>query len=107
MAAMREAGLQIAIDRIGVEALPLLRLERLDVHWLKLVFDKARLPLLARADHLDALRRLDPERLILAQADDKLALDLGERLGIRHYQGWLVDRLVKAEAAPRPLETAG
>jgi hypothetical protein len=96
MAEMREAGLEIAIDRIGVEALPLLRLERLDAHWLKLVFDKPRLPLLARPDHLEALRRLDAGRVILTNVDDKLALDLGQQLGIRHYQGWLVDRLAKA-----------
>ena len=65
MAEMREAGVTIAIDRIGIDALPLLNVERLDAHWLKLVFDKARLPLLLRADHVEVLRRCRPERLIL------------------------------------------
>jgi hypothetical protein len=99
MAEMREAGVTIAIDRIGIEALPLLNLERLDARWLKLVFDKSRLPLLLRADHVEVLRRCRPERLILANADDKLALDLGQKLGIAHYQGWLIDRLAKGEGA--------
>ncbi len=106
-AEMREAGITIAIDRIGIEALPLLHLDRLDAHWLKLVFDKARLPLLARPDHLDVLRRIDPERLILTQADDKLAIELGQKLKIRHYQGWLIDRLAKGdETAASKLVTA-
>jgi hypothetical protein len=99
-AEMREAGITIAIDRIGIEALPLLRLERLDAHWLKLVFDKARLPLLAQPDHLDVLRRIDPDQLILTQADDKLAVELGQKLQIRHYQGWLIDRLAKGDETP-------
>ena len=95
LAEMREAGFRIAIDRIGIETLPFLNLERFDADWLKLVFDKTRLAQLARPDHLQALRRLDPDRLILTQADDKLALELGEKLKIRHYQGWLIDRLAK------------
>ncbi len=106
LAEMREAGFRIAIDRIGIEALPLLPLDRLDADWLKLVFDKARLPLLARPDHLEALRRLDPDRLILTQADDKLALELGHRLGIRHYQGWLIDRLAKTAREAASQEAA-
>jgi EAL domain-containing protein (putative c-di-GMP-specific phosphodiesterase class I) len=95
LALMREAGFTVAIDRIAIECLPLLNLERLEADWLKLVFDKTRLAQLARPDHLQALRRLDPDRLILTQADDKLALELGQKLGIRHYQGWLIDRLAK------------
>jgi EAL domain-containing protein (putative c-di-GMP-specific phosphodiesterase class I) len=95
LAQMREAGFKLAIDRIAIDTLPLLNLERLDVDWLKLVFDKPRLAQLAHAGHLQALRRLDPDRLILTQVDDKLALELGQKLGIRHYQGWLIDRLAK------------
>jgi hypothetical protein len=96
MAEMREAGFTVAIDRIAIGCLPLVNLERLEADWLKLVFDKTRLAQLARPDHLQALRRLDPDRLILTQADDKLALELGQKLGVRHYQGWLIDRLAKA-----------
>jgi hypothetical protein len=98
-AEMREAGITVAIDRIGIEALPLLQLDRFDSHWLKLVFDKNRLPLLARPDHLDVLRRIDPKRLIMTNTDDKLAIELGEKLGIRHYQGWLIDRLARGDSA--------
>jgi hypothetical protein len=106
MAEMREAGFRIAIDRIGIEVLPLLRLERLQADWLKLVFDKPRLPLLARPDHLEALRRLEAGRVILTNVDDKLALDLGQQLGIRHYQGWLVDRLARTRDETSPAAAA-
>lgn len=102
MAEMREAGFKIAIDRLGIEALPLLNLDRLDADWLKLVFDKRRLPLLLQPTYLEALRRCRPERLILSQCDDKLALELGQKLGIRHYQGWLIDRLAKADGSAEP-----
>jgi hypothetical protein len=102
-AELRDAGFKIAIDRIGIDALPLVHLEHLKADWLKLVFDKNRLGALAEPVHLDALRRLDPDRLILMRTDDKRALELGQSLGIRHYQGPLVDRLAKA----RSLETAG
>lgn len=97
LAEMREAGFKIAIDRLGIEALPLLNLERLDADWLKLVFDRTRLPLLLQPTHLEALRRCRPERLILTQSDDKLALELGQKLGIRHYQGPLIERMAKAD----------
>ena len=96
MAEMREAGLRIAIDGIAIDALPLLQLDRLDANWLKLVFDRSRAAALAEPAQLDALRRLDPGRVILTDADDKLALELGQQLGIRHYQGPLIDRLAKA-----------
>jgi hypothetical protein len=99
VAEMREAGFRIAIDRIGIDTLPLLNLDRLDADWLKLVFDKTRLPALAEPAHLDILRRLDPDRLILMAAHDKLALDVGEGLKIRHYQGPLIDRLARSATA--------
>ena len=107
LALMREAGFRIAIDRIDLDALPLVNLHRLDADWLKLVFDKTRLAALAEAPCLDALRRLDPDRLILMAADDKLALDVGEGLKIRHYQGPLIDRLARGDQTveavrPRP-----
>jgi hypothetical protein len=99
VAEMREAGFRIAIDHIGIDALPLLNLDRLDADWLKLVFDKTQLAALAEPAHLEALCRLDPDRLILTAADDKLALEVGQRLRIRHYQGTLIDRLARTVAA--------
>lgn len=95
LAEMREAGFRIAIDGIGIDVLPVVNLDRLQARWLKLVFDKTRLAALAEPAHLDALRRLDADRLILTGTDDERALDLGQRLGIRHYQGPLVERLAK------------
>jgi hypothetical protein len=99
MAEMRAAGIRIAIDRIGIESLPLLNLDRLEADHLKLVFDKGRLPLLLEPAHLGALRRCRTDRVVLTQCDDPLALSLGQQLGITHYQGWLIDRLAR-EAVP-------
>lgn len=101
MAEMRAAGIRIAIDRIGIESLPLLNLDRLEADHLKLVFDKRRLPLLLEPDHLGALRRCRTDRVVLAQCDDPLSLDLGRKLGITHYQGWLIDRLAREPAPAR------
>lgn len=99
MARMRAAGIRIAIDRIGIESLPLLNLDRLEADHLKLVFDKSRLPLLLEPAHLGALRRCRMDRVVLTQCDDPLAPSLGQKLGITHYQGWLIDRLAR-ETAP-------
>ncbi len=102
MAGLRDAGMRIAIDRIGIESLPLLNLDRLEADHLKLVFDKARLPLLLEPACLEALRRCRMERLVLTQCDDPLALSLGRKLGISRYQGWLIDRVARdAEPAEK------
>ena len=107
VAEMREAGFRIAIDRIGIDTLPLAYLDRLPADWLKLVFDKTRLASLAEPAHLDTLCRLDPAKLILTDADDKRALEVGAGLGIRHFQGPLIDRLARTVAASeRPMVLA-
>lgn len=100
MAAMREAGLRLAIGGIGIDTIPLVQLDILAVDWLKLVFDGARLARLAEPTLVDALRRLDPGRLILSGAEDNRALEVGQRLGIAHYQGPLITRLASRAPAP-------
>ncbi len=99
VAELREAGFRIAVGGIGIDALPLANLERLDADWLKLAFDRHRLAALASPPYLDAMRRLDPDRLILTDADDKRALEVGAGLGIRHFQGPLIDRLARGATA--------
>lgn len=100
MAEMQEAGLRIAIDKIGIEILPLLQVHRLKADWLKLVCDKARLAALAEPDHLEALRRFDIDRVVLTNVDDKRVLEAGQRIGIRYFQGPLIDRLARRVAGP-------
>ena len=100
MAEMQEAGLRIAIDKIGVEILPLVQVDRLNADWLKLVCDKARLALLAEPAQLEALRRFDIARVVLTNVDDERVLEVGRRIGIRNFQGPLIDRLARRVAGP-------
>jgi len=84
---LRRSGFALILDGVGIALLPHLGLELAAVDRVKLVFERARLPLLMQKPHLAALRALGPERVILAGCDDASALELGGELGIRHFQG--------------------
>lgn len=96
---LKEAGFRVAADGLAPAVLDLVSPRVFDVSIVKLAFGDA-----------DPDRFLDPElgrrlatlpaaTVVLTRCDRREALAAALRLGIRHVQGWLVDRLVRQHAA--------
>lgn len=92
-----EFGYRLALDRIGAAVLPYLDLRDSPLDFIKVPFDRAAM---VRIDPgiISALKRCDPGKLVLTTCDDRKAVALGEALGIRNFQGRLIDQLVDRAA---------
>ncbi|MBU8542214.1 MULTISPECIES: hypothetical protein [Roseomonadaceae] len=108
MLAARRAGLaaqgwELEIEGITATALRLMAIEALPVDWLRLSWS----PALATAEVTEALRRVDPAKLILSGAEDRAALDWAARLGLRLVEGDAATALPAPLAAKLPNVLAG
>ena len=93
-----ELGYGLALDRISAPVLPYLDLRASAVDFVKVPFDR---PTMARIDPgiIAALKRCDPAKLVLTTCEDRKAVALGEALGIRNFQGRLIDQMARERAA--------
>jgi hypothetical protein len=98
-ARLRRQGLGIIIDGVSLETLPFVRLDKLDHDYLKILLPRDRVGLMSSDSRIKAMRKLRPDRVILGQCDNPLALKIGETLGIDLYQGWLLDQYEDAAAS--------
>jgi hypothetical protein len=95
---LAERGYRLALDRIGATVLPCLDLRASAVDFIKVPFDR---PTMARIEPatITALKRCDPGKLVLTSCEDRRAVALGEALGIRNFQGRLIDQMARERAA--------
>ncbi len=102
IAALQRSGYRLAVDRlVPGPGLAALRPEMFEADFYKLVWSAENAAAMAASGFTRVLEGLPRERLILTNCDHRQALEMGASLGIRRYQGWLVDRLVR-EATIRP-----
>lgn len=88
---LRGEGFAASIDCIPPAVLPYIGFQLLPVDYLKINVSRETWPEMQDAAVLKALHALPPENIIFSHCDHEAALDLGKRLAIRHYQGWLID----------------
>ena len=91
---VRAAGLTLALDGVGHQALLLIHPARLGTDFVKLDWSGS----LAAAgpDADQALREIGPARIVLASADSEAAMRWGYARHIRRFQGQHVDALLAA-----------
>lgn len=103
---LQKAGYRTLIDGLTPDTITFFRRADLRADLIKLVFMK---------DHADdwkmrglaaMLAEADINRVIMSRCETPLAFELGQNVGIRMFQGWHVEALVRAQApppgAPRP-----
>ncbi|HJT06874.1 MAG TPA: EAL domain-containing protein [Stellaceae bacterium] len=91
---LKERGYRRCLDGVSHQALLYINLRRLDVDYVKVVWDDA---LLQVDDHemrelRQAIADCGAERIILTRCGRRQAIDVGQAMGIKLFQGWQVDQ---------------
>ena len=95
----RSKGAQIAIDKISPSAIGLVNIGFLEAHIAKLLWHPdAEEDLYDNRELIEKLKKMGVQP-ILSRVDVERAKEIGTDLGIEMYQGFLIDEMVKAEAA--------
>lgn len=100
---VRERGYRLCLDGVTALTLPFIDRERLGLDLVKLFWspDMADHPDSDRARELEAaLERAGRSRVILARCDGPEAVEFGQSLGIRLFQGRHLDRLTSVALSP-------
>lgn len=96
---LRAKGAQIAIDQISPSSIGLVNIGFLEAQIAKLQWNPdAAEDLYEGRSILEKLKQSGVQP-ILSRVDDETAREVGEDLGIEMYQGFLIDNMIKAEAA--------
>jgi len=100
--ALKRRGYQRCLDGVVHQALPLLNLRRLDVDFIKVVWDDALLQLNERTlrELCAAIADCGRGRLILTRCGRREAIKVGQAMGIHLFQGWQVDQANQTLPAP-------
>ncbi len=100
---LRERRYRFCLDGLTYQSLPLINTERLGVDLAKLIWSPELHESAMREDSeiREAVKAIDPKRVILIRCDDELAFETGKALGISLYQGYLIDDLLKPGQAKR------
>jgi c-di-GMP-related signal transduction protein len=91
---LRDRGYRRCLDGVSHQALLYVNFRRLDVDYVKMVWDDA---LLQLEDHAmgelrEAIAECGAKRIILTRCGRRQAIDVGQAMGIELFQGWQVDQ---------------
>jgi EAL domain-containing protein (putative c-di-GMP-specific phosphodiesterase class I) len=91
---LQERGYRRCLDGVTHQALLYVNFRRLDVDYVKVVWDDAMLSLDERAlaELQDVIADCGSERIILTRCGRRQAIDVGQAMGIEMFQGWQVDQ---------------
>ncbi len=89
--AVREEGFKVAIDSVTPDMLAYLNLASFDVDNIKINVSKDRAAQLADPAIQKYLAAIPAEKLVFFRCDNEAALAAGLKLGVKHFQGWLID----------------
>ncbi|MDX2028034.1 MAG: EAL domain-containing protein [Alphaproteobacteria bacterium] len=94
---LHREGFKVAIDSVTPDMVDYINLAAFPVDYIKVNVSKD------RADQLDnpavrgGLARIPAEKLIFFRCDNESALAAGQALGVRQFQGWLIDDVAQAK----------
>ena len=91
---LQERGYRRCLDGVSHQALLYINFRRLDVDYVKVVWDDALLQVDGDAlrELRDAIADCGSERIILTRCGRRQAIDVGQAMGIELFQGWQVDQ---------------
>lgn len=91
---LRERGYRRCLDGVSHKALLYINFRRLDVDYVKVIWDDALLQIddHAMSELREAIADCGAKRIILTQCGRRQAIDVGQAMGIELFQGWQVDQ---------------
>ncbi|HKW53034.1 MAG TPA: EAL domain-containing protein, partial [Stellaceae bacterium] len=91
---LQERGYRRCLDGVSHQALLYINFRRLDVDYVKVVWDDALLQTEDQAmrELREAIADCGTERIILTRCGRRQAIDVGQAMGIKLFQGWQVDQ---------------
>jgi EAL domain-containing protein (putative c-di-GMP-specific phosphodiesterase class I) len=92
--ALHHEGFRVCLDSLHPEMLPFLNIGRFNADFYKIRVTKDQLEHFSKPEVLSALHQVPADRVIFFRCDNETALELGQKLGISKYQGWLIDDVV-------------
>ena len=95
---LKRSGYLRCLDGVVFSALPFINLRRLDVDFVKVIWDDGLLALgrPALQDLCQSIADCGADRVILTRCGREEALQVGRALGIQHFQGWVMNRVQAA-----------
>jgi hypothetical protein len=94
---VRGHGFGIVVDGLTLELLPYVRVNKFDCDFLKIHLPKGDVRKLVDDSCIKAIRSLSRDKVVFSRCDHEGALQVGQMLDIRMYQGWLVDTQARKE----------
>ena len=94
---VRGHGFGIVVDGLTLELLPYVRVNKFDCDFLKIHLPKGDVRKLVNDACIKAIRSLSRDKIVFSRCDHEGALQIGQMLDIRMYQGWLVDTQIQKE----------
>jgi len=88
---LHNEGFKVAIDSVTPDMLSYLNLTSFDVDTIKINVSKDRAAQLDDPVIQKSLGRIPAEKLVFFRCDNERALSAGLKLGIKYFQGWLID----------------
>jgi EAL domain-containing protein (putative c-di-GMP-specific phosphodiesterase class I) len=88
---LRAEGFVAGIDGITPSTLPYINFSLFNADFYKINVTRDKWPELKEPQALQALQALPREKVIFSQCDHDESLREGQKLGIRYFQGWLID----------------
>ncbi len=101
---LRERSYRFCLDGLTYQSLPIINCKLLGVDLVKIIWSPELHHDAMRKDSAitAAVKAIGPSRVILVRCDDELALETGKALGTSLYQGYLIDKMLKAAKAKPP-----
>lgn len=87
-------GYRICIDTATADSLLFLNREKLGADFIKLIWNQDLVLFAENKAFLQALKQNDPSRIILCRIDDKMAVELGQAMGLSLFQGYYIQKLL-------------
>ena len=87
-------GYRICIDTVTADSLLFLNREKLGADFIKLIWNQDLVLFAENKAFLQALKQNDPSRIILCRIDDKMAVELGQAMGLSLFQGYYIQKLL-------------
>jgi hypothetical protein len=88
---LKEEGFLVGIDGITPSVLPYINFGLLQADFFKINVTKEKWPEMNEPSVKKSFETLPVDKIILSHCDHEEALKFGQRAGVRHYQGWLID----------------
>ncbi len=100
---LRERRYKLCLDGLTFQSLPLVDTKRLGVDLVKIIWSPElhESAMRKNSDIMEAVKEIDPKRIILIRCDDSLALETGRALGVSLFQGYMIDDLLKPGAVKK------